>query len=164
MVTDDDYFPGQRYYSMLCTSMERDFPWLLIQNPALMFSKQGTNMVRSVLYRPAVLYDVVRMLEVARTVMPGPMFCTWFNMVKFVVPNLDAKLWCKTNPEEAVRLMSLPPGRDGSLQGPPPEAMTSVMLRQQELLHPWLLANGYKRYHPDEMTGNNNVRVCALRY
>ena len=97
--------------------MAEFFPWLYIQNIEFMYRKQGTNLCKTMLYCQSRLYDILRLLEVARTVLPSPMYCTWFNMVKFVVPNQDTMRACHVPPRDAARVLD-------------PGCMTRDMLRQ----------------------------------
>ena len=92
-----------------------------------MYEKTGTNMVKGVLHNPCRLYDLCRMLEVFRTVCPAAVYTTLFNMVKFVVPNLDAVRMTHRTP----RLVADDPTI-------PVDNAFKIMVQQQQGLHPWL--------------------------
>lgn len=66
--------------------LERVFPWRLIQHPGQIYAKAGTNLAADVLFHHGKLYDLMRILEVARTLYPSDIYVTWFKMLKVVVP------------------------------------------------------------------------------
>ena len=65
-------------------------------------------MVNSVLYKPIVLYDSMCLLEVVRTVCPADVFSTLFNMVRFVVPNVDSKVYTRMPPRDILANPRIP--------------------------------------------------------
>lgn len=85
------------------------FPWLLVQDVSALFQKKGTTMVNSVLYMPTKLFDCLRLLEVVRTVCPCGVFSTLFNMVRYVVPNVDSKVYTRMPPRDVLLNRRIPP-------------------------------------------------------
>ena len=99
---------GHGYFSTVHRELAELFPWLYIQSVEFMYAKQGTTLVKTVLYDQAKMFDLLRLLEVLRTLFPASVFCTLFNMIKFVVPNQDAMSASRIAPVYARG--RLPPG------------------------------------------------------
>ena len=65
-------------------------PWLLVQCMSrLLRNRNGSSVSNMLLLESGKLYDVVRLLEVARVCMYNNIFSTWFKMLKLVMPNQD---------------------------------------------------------------------------
>ena len=113
------------YYTHVYRQMGRMFPWRLIQSPADMNESRGISLSNSVLFKHGKLYDVLRILEVGRTLFPCPLYETWFKMLKVVVPvQPGASTWVKRPPRQA--------------RQSPAGSMVRTMLDEHDRVHPWL--------------------------